>query len=468
MTSSRLLAFYGDDFTGSSAVMEVLQFAGISTVMFLEPPSPDDLARFPDIEVLGIAGVARSRDPEWMAEHLPTVFESLQQFGAPVNHYKVCSTFDSSPTHGSIGAAIDVGVPIFGGAWHPLVVGAPAIGRYQTFGNLFARLGDEVHRLDRHPVMRQHPATPMHEADLRAHLSHQTERSIGLVDLAAVKSGHADATLASERARGAEVIAIDVVDDETLQTAGRLIWNDGDGPVFAVGSQGVEYALVAHWQATGRLPSDVPTPDFDPVDQIFCVSGSCSSVTATQIEDAETAGFVILDVDPAQAVDDQSWQTELDTTRRAVFEALSSGSDVLVATSRGPGDPSSVRLSEAIASSGASSTVVHDRLGTGLGTLVADVTRSVGLPRAVVAGGDTSGHAMTALDAKALSALAPLAPGAPLCAVHADDPAIDGLQVSLKGGQMGTPDFFTLAKLGLQNDACPTNSSRQPREEKTT
>ncbi len=43
-----LVAFYGDDFTGSSASMEVLAFAGLPTVLFLEPPTPARLAQFGD------------------------------------------------------------------------------------------------------------------------------------------------------------------------------------------------------------------------------------------------------------------------------------------------------------------------------------------------------------------------------------------------------------------------------------
>ena len=56
---------------------------------------------------LGIAGVARSRDPAWMERNLPPVFDVLAGIGAPIAHYKVCSTFDSAPHIGSIGRAID-------------------------------------------------------------------------------------------------------------------------------------------------------------------------------------------------------------------------------------------------------------------------------------------------------------------------------------------------------------------------
>lgn len=437
-----LLAFYGDDFTGSSAAMEVLAFAGIPTVMFLAPPSEEDLAQFPDIAAMGIAGVARSRDPRWMDRNLPAAFAALARFGAPVTHYKVCSTFDSSPEIGSIGRAIDIGAPILGGAWHPLVVGAPAIRRYQAFGNLFAGTEGTVHRLDRHPVMRRHPATPMEEADVRLHLARQTRRPIGLIDMARIKSGESDAALADALKDGADIIAIDVMDEETLTEAGRLIWNNGQGPVIAIGSQGVEYALVAHWRASGRLPPSHASSKMTPVDQIFCVSGSCSSINGAQIAAAEAIGFSVIDIDAAQSADPQQWEQEIDRASQTSGTALSNGKSVIVTTARGPDDPAVQRVKAAISASGQSPATLNDRIGAGLGRLVADIRRRTGLRRVAIAGGDTSGHAMHALSATALSAVAPLAPGAPLCRVHAKDTDMDGLEVTLKGGQMGDRDFF--------------------------
>ena len=92
-----LLTFYGDDFTGSSAVMEVLTFAGLPTVMFLAPPYREQLQRFAGYRAVGIASTARARSPAWMDANLPPAFAALDQLGAPVTHYKVCSTLDSSP-----------------------------------------------------------------------------------------------------------------------------------------------------------------------------------------------------------------------------------------------------------------------------------------------------------------------------------------------------------------------------------
>src|SRR3546814_8091875 len=78
---------------------------------------------------------------------------------------------------------MEIGARQFGGVV-PIVVGAPHLGRYVVFGNLFAVAGgDEVFRIDRHPTMARHPVTPMHEADLRRHLAAQTDMPIALVPI---------------------------------------------------------------------------------------------------------------------------------------------------------------------------------------------------------------------------------------------------------------------------------------------
>ena len=96
-----LVAFYGDDFTGSAAVMEVLTYAGLPTVLFLDIPTPARLAAFAGYRAIGIAGTARARDTVWMDRNLPEVFRTLAALDAPIVHYKVCSTFDSSPERSS-------------------------------------------------------------------------------------------------------------------------------------------------------------------------------------------------------------------------------------------------------------------------------------------------------------------------------------------------------------------------------
>src|ERR1700674_774588 len=187
--SGLLLAYYGDDFTGSTDAMEAMTAAGVPTVLFLKPPTNRMLERFTQVRCVGLAGSSRGRSPEWMEGELPAAFASLTALGAPILQYKVCSTFDSSSTIGSIGRAIDLGVQQMKGNWVPMVVGAPRIKRYQAFGNLFAIVDNQGYRLDRHPTMSRHPVTPMGESDLRVHLSTQTPRRIELIDMVQLRQG---------------------------------------------------------------------------------------------------------------------------------------------------------------------------------------------------------------------------------------------------------------------------------------
>ncbi len=414
-----VLAWYGDDFTGSGAVMEVLTFAGIPAVLFLEPPTPEMLARFPGVRAVGLASDARTRSPEWMRAELPGAFARLRALGAPILHYKICSTLDSAPDVGSIGAAAEIGLAA--GEAAPLVVGAPAIGRWQAFGTLFARASDGIHRLDRHPTMSVHPVTPMDEADVTRHIAKQTRLGLGLVDLVDLKAGRGAERYAAAQAAGAGIIAIDVVDEETLAAAGHLIWHTQPG--FVIGSQGVEYALVAAWRAAGLLPSPPPPPALPAVERVAVVSGSCSPITEGQIARAEASGFRVVAIDP-RAPD---WTAAGD----AALAALAEGVSPVVATARGSSDPG-----------------VRDdgRIGAGLGRLLERLLREAGLTRAVIAGGDTSSHATQALGIIALTAQTPVAHGAAILRGHRADGS--SVELALKGGQMGPPDFFVRIRDG--------------------
>ena len=443
-----LLAYYGDDFTGSAAVMEVMSFAGLDSVMFLAPPSPERLAAFADRRCIGIAGIARSKSPEWMDEHLPAIFAALAGIGAPLIHYKTCSTFDSAPQIGSIGRAIDLGVATLAPDWVPLLVAAPAIGRYQLFGNLFATVGGVGHRLDRHPVMARHPVTPMDEADLTRHLARQTDCRIGLIDLPTLQQGKAQAALATLQDDDSPILLIDGIDESSLAAAGRLIWEDREACRFVAGSQGIEYALVAHWRAAGLIPRSPPAMRVAAVERIAVVSGSCSPVTAGQIAHAQSHGFAAIRLDATRAVDAAAWETECGRAIAAALDALGQGVSPLIFTAQGPDDHAVPALTDACHSAGVEMATINDRIGAGLGAILGAILDASGLTRALIAGGDTSGHATLALGVDALSAIAEIAPGSPLCQAYADNTRRDGLELALKGGQIGGIDYFSAVRAG--------------------
>ena len=448
-----LLAYCGDDFTGSTDVMEAFTAAGVPTVLFLSSPAAHWVQRFADKRCIGLASTARGQSPAWMDEHLEPGLLQLKAFGAPILHYKVCSTFDSSPTHGSIGRAIELGTALMPGRWSPMVVGAPRLQRYQAFGNLFAVVDGVGHRLDRHPTMRRHPVTPMVEADLRRHLAAQTPRRSELIHLAHLQTGlgstSTDALRDALMGDDVPVVLLDVIDDSTLAEVGRLVWQGrGDG-LFSASSSGLQYALAAHWRRLGLLPARPSLPVADAVQAIAVVSGSCSPVTAGQIGWARDNGFAVQRLDIARVLDTSTQDAEINRLVAGAAAALRKGGSPLVYSAEGP-DDSTVTGFDALASAAG---LQRTAAATQVGLALAEVMRSLltqvpALRRIVVAGGDSSGAVASALGIAALSIEAGLAPGAPLCRAWSDHAQRDGLQVVLKGGQMGAADFFGAVRRG--------------------
>jgi uncharacterized protein YgbK (DUF1537 family) len=91
------------------------------------------------------------------------------------------------------------------------------------------------------------------------------------------------------------------------------------------------------------------------------------------------------------------------------------------------------------------------RLGQALGQIAAELVRRHKLGRLILAGGDSSSHALGELDIHALTTRMPVkeTPGSPLCLAHSPDPAYAGLEVAMKGGQIGADDYFVKLKNGL-------------------
>ncbi|ASY60359.1 four-carbon acid sugar kinase family protein [Sinorhizobium sp. CCBAU 05631] len=437
-----LLSYYGDDLTGSTDVMEALSSHGVETALFLKIPEAALFERFAHCRAFGLAGTSRSQTPDWMAEHIPSAFAWLKSLQAQIAHYKVCSTFDSSPAVGNIGKAIEIGREIFGKAPVPLVLGAPEIRRYTSFGNLFAAFRGETYRIDRHPVMSRHPVTPMDEADIRLHLSRQTSLKTGLVDIAQLASSNADAAADFAFAEGNDIVLLDVAGAESQAAVGRQLWRKRcAGGQFACGSSGVEYALVREWQRLGLIGEAPVFTAPGPVDRIAVVSGSVSPTTERQIRHALQNGFDGIGVDPLVLAAADSGAALEEAIARGL-RVLQEGRSVIFYTALGP----SSDRGNAIGLEDGS----RHRIGERLGLLLKELVKRAGLRRAVIAGGDTSSHALGQLSVDALTLRLPLpqSPGSPLCTAHSGDLSIDDIEVALKGGQVGLDDYFAMIRDG--------------------
>lgn len=409
MNTSPLFAWYGDDFTGSTDALEAVAQSGLSAVLFLRTPGEADLRAFGECAAIGIAGESRSRSPAWMREHLPPVFERLRSTGASVVQYKVCSTFDSSPEIGSIGYAIEIGMRVFGNQVVPVVPAAPLLRRFVTFGNLFAAAADgQIYRIDRHPTMSVHPITPMREGDLRSHLALQTSLPIAGIDITELRTSPRPWPEAG-------VVLYDGLEPgDSEMTARHILAQTRSSCTFAVGSSGLTYGLMDCLGAHRSLPAVAPLPNQK---RLLVLAGSCSPNTSLQIRSALRQGFHGIRLDPAAPDHPGSVASAVET--------LKDGSSVILYSALEPEDRIEIR----------------DRAGLGvaMGAILRDVIEQSGVTRVIVAGGDTSSHAAQQLGLTALRYSAPLVRGAPLCRAYG---WAGELELVLKGGQIGGPDFF--------------------------
>ena len=453
------LAFYGDDFTGSTDALEVLAFGGLRCALFLTVPTTTQLDAMGGFDAIGVAGASRAMSPDEMDEELPDVLGGLAALNPQIVHYKVCSTFDSAPTVGNIGRVMELSRSAFPQPLVPIVASTPALGRYCLFGHLFARSGTdgEVYRIDRHPIMSVHPVTPMQESDVAKHLGKQAQLDIGNVPLTRLDT-ESPVELAqhiSDMAPSRQAVVIDGLTPDHLTAAGDCLQHMASklaAPLFVVGSSGVEYALTQSWQRDGAAAASGRYGSFDVVDQVLVVSGSASKLSAMQIEEAMAAGFheVAIDVEaltigPDTAVAEARLVSE-------VVSALASGASVVMHTARGPSDPRVAGLIQGLQMRGASLEQARHQSGRlvseRLGTVVDAIVRRHRLHRLVLSGGDTSSRITQALGPDALEIRARLAPGAPLCVVLSSTIHLSGLELALKGGQMGAPDYFVRALRG--------------------
>ncbi len=431
-----MLSFYGDDLTGSTDALEFISRAGAKAVLFLEPPTQEQLNAFPGLQAYGIAGLTRSLSPDKMEKMLSPAFKTMKASGAKHVHYKVCSTFDSSPTIGSIGKAIDIGAEVFESKFIPVLGGMPTLGRYCVFGNLFARMGigsnGKIHRLDRHPSMSKHPVTPSTESDLRLHLAAQTNKKIGLID---VKELEKKISEWNEINENDEVVLLDALTEEHLAKIGR--WLDkhqkGRKALFSVGSSGIEMALGNYWNKKASIKQKKSWLKLQKAEPLLVLSGSCSPITQKQIAFAVSKGFVEIPLVQDKFKGESGDGFFVGGDMNAITEALGNKQNVIVHT----GNITGIEQSSSA-----------KNLGGALGNVGKAVCEKMKIKRIVIAGGDTSSYAGRAMNIEALEMIAPFVSGAPMCKIYSSNNSIDGIEINLKGGQVGAEDYFVRATLG--------------------
>ncbi len=417
-----VLGCIADDFTGATDLAGLLARSGVRVSLRIGVPEtdPEDTAPF---EVIALK--CRTAPVDEAVAECRAALAWLRKAGAERAFWKYCSTFDSTP-EGNIGPVAEALMADLGTDQTIYCPAFPENGRSIFMGNLF--VGQQP--LSESP-MKDHPLTPMRDANLMRLLAPQVTAPVGLADRLTVAKG-ADAlreALDALREQGVAHVVVDAVADEDL---GVIAEACHDMPLMTGGSA-VAMPLPGIYLRDGRLAADAPkqsAPELGP--GAVVLSGSCSAMTNAQVAAYLAGGApgyrldpVVLDQDGADAA--HAWLEEQPIDKAPLFYATA--------------EPEAVRAAQerlGVAKAGA---LVEEALAA-----LAVAARERGARRFVVAGGETSGAVTKALEVERLDIGAEIAPGVPWTYCESGGHEI---ALTLKSGNFGAETFFSDALAAL-------------------
>ena len=420
-----LLGVIADDFTGASDIANTLALGipgqgGLRTTQFLGLPSKPASS---DVEAGVISLKSRSNPASEAVAQSLAALSWLRAQGCRQIVFKYCSTFDSTPDGniGPVGEALADALGVKGVIACPAF---PTVGRTVYRGHLFVN-----DRLLSESGLESHPLNPMTDPNIRRWLGRQSKKPVGLVTWPTVQSGvdHLRAALQQAADRGETLVIVDALSDADLITIGRAC----SDATLLTGGSGIALGLPANFLREGLATGG--TSDFAGVDGPEAIlAGSCSSATWQQIE-VHAASHPSFNVCVDEVLAGRTGAAQV-----VDFIRAHPGQAPLVYSSGSPEDVA-----------GSQQRHGREHVAQALEQLFAASARRLvesGIRRLVVAGGETSGAVVSALDLDALTIGPEIDPGVPVLFTHGQRP----LALALKSGNFGAPDFFdkALRKLG--------------------
>ena len=421
-----ILGVIADDFTGATDVAGMLVQAGMSTLLTIGVSSAGDAAETNGsgantADAVVVALKSRTTPAaDAVAESLAALAH-LQSAGCRHFYFKVCSTFDST-ARGNIGPVAEALMAALGSDFAIACPAFPENGRSVYRGHLF--VGDA---LLSDTGMKDHPLTPMTDANLVRWLQAQTALRVGLLRHDAVAAGVAAVSerIAALRDDKVAIAIADAIDNSDLRTLASAC---ADLPLLIAGS-GLALGLPAAYAARGWLQPDATVPALPAVGGHAAVlSGSCSTATNAQVQHWQHSGRPVFRIDVLQLAEGAPLAAQ------AIAWAaghLARGPVLITATA------------EAGAVKAAQQQLGVERAGALVEQCLADVARGLlerGVRRLVVAGGETAGAVVQALQVRRLRVGAPIDPGVPWTQAEGRP-----LLLALKSGNFGSVDFFAKA-----------------------
>ncbi len=412
------LGVIADDFTGATDVASMLVRAGMRTVQVIGVPD----GPVPDADAVVVALKSRTVPAADAVRESLAALRWLQSGGMRQCYFKYCSTFDSTPA-GNIGPVTEALMQALGADFTIACPAFPENGRTVFRGHLF--VGDE---LLSDSGMRQHPLTPMTDANLVRVLQAQCAVRIGLLRHDTVAQGAVAVRCRIEDLHrdGVSIAIADAIDNEALRTLAAACV---DLPLLTAGS-GLALGLPAAYAERGWLVPDARAAALAAVTGPAAVlAGSCSVATNAQVQRWLQAGRPAFAIDPRALARGEP----VATSALAWAQAHLPDEPVLVYATASATDLQTVQSELGAMQAGA--------LVEGCLAQVARGLIEHGVQRLVVAGGETSGAVVQALGITTLRIGPAICPGVPWTEA-CDRPAHSPLQLALKSGNFGGPDFF--------------------------
>jgi uncharacterized protein YgbK (DUF1537 family) len=413
------LGCIADDFTGATDLANNLVRAGMRVVQAMGVPK-QPLDSTADAVVVAL----KSRTlpvKEAVAQSLAAL-HWLRAQGAQQIYFKYCSTFDST-AQGNIGPVTEALMAALGSDFTIATPAFPDNQRTVFKGHLF--VGDV---LLNESGMQNHPLTPMTDANLVRVLQAQCQRPVGLIDYKVVALGEAAIRerIAQLRNQGVAVAVVDAIGNDDLLRLGPAL----KGMALVTAGSGVAIGLPANFgiAPSGTASALPPASGWQAV-----VSGSCSLATNRQVAAFIQSGR------PAFAINAMQVAAGVDVTRQALAWAaplLTQGPVLIYSTA------------EASAVKTVQGQLGVEQAGALLERTLASIARALvelGVRQLVLAGGETSGACVQALNIAQMKIGPQIDPGVPWCHAHSDAAESAGLHLTLKSGNFGTDDFFSKA-----------------------
>ena len=420
-----LLGCIADDFTGATDLANNLVRAGMRVVQVIGVPGrPLDT----DADALVVTLKSRTAPRNDAVVQSLDALKWLQAHGAQQIYFKYCSTFDSTP-QGNIGPVTEALMDALAGLESSdFTIATPAFPDNQRTvfnGHLF--VGDVPLN---ESGMQNHPLTPMTDSNLVRVLQAQCRRKVGLIDYKVVAQGEAAIRrrIGELRRQGVGLAIVDAIsNDDLLRLAPAL----KGMPLLTAGS-GVAIGLPSNF---GITPSTAAATLSRAAGLQAALSGSCSSATNRQVQAFIQAGGPAFRMDPLQIA------AGVDVTAEALTWAapLLSQRSVLIYSTAEPDAVKTVQGQLGVHQAG---TMLENALAA-----VAQGLVELGVRQLVVAGGETAGACVQALNITQMRIGPQIDPGVPWCYAHARTgaaPEVD-LHLALKSGNFGADDFFSKA-----------------------